>query len=221
MTNEEDFRSWVQAEEWYQTIELSGGITTRGSVDSRQRMHFLEGIDPRGKRVLDIGCNSGAYSLWAKRNGAREVIGIDLLDKRLEQARRLAAHEKLDITFSNRDLFTLHELGTFDLVMCFAVVTEIQNVFGALGAISRVIGKRALLELSLAKPIAYVSSSKNFRRGYDGLSRRTAVCEPRRTKHGWMIDPSLDVLRAVLGSEFKVKQLGESVRYDMVEITRS
>jgi ubiquinone/menaquinone biosynthesis C-methylase UbiE len=217
---EETFRNWVQSEEWYQTIELSGGITTRGSVDSRQRMRFLERIDPRDMRVLDIGCNSGAYSLWAKRNGAREVIGIDIQDKRLEQARKLAAHERLDITFTNRDLLTLHELGTFDLVMCFAVVTEIQDLFGALGAIARVIGKQALLELNLAKPVAYVSRSKNFIRGYPGISRRTAVCEPRHTKHGWMIDPSLDVLAAVFGSQFRVRELGESVRYDMVEITR-
>ncbi|HEU0030813.1 MAG TPA: class I SAM-dependent methyltransferase [Kofleriaceae bacterium] len=219
MTNE-DFQTWVRREEWYQTIELSGGVTTKGSVDSRKRYPALERIDVRGKRVLDIGCNSGAYSLWAKRHGAREVIGIDIQDKRLEQARQLARHEGLDITFANRSLYDVGALGRFDVVFCFAVLTENPDLFGALKAITSVVGDKLLLELHLAKPIAYVSKSKNYRIGYASMPRWKAVLEPRKAKHGWMIDPSLEVLRTVVGDEFRVEDRGPSVRYDLVEITR-
>jgi ubiquinone/menaquinone biosynthesis C-methylase UbiE len=219
MTSEE-FRTWVRSEEWYQTIELSGGVTTQGSVDSRQRYKFLERLDVRGKRVIDIGCNSGAYCFWAKRNGAREVVGVDLQDKRLEQARKIAQYEQLDVKFVNHSLFDLAQLGKFDVVMCFAVVTEIPDLFGALKAIAGVIGERALIELSLAKPIAYVSRSKNYLRGFGKLPRWKAVLEPRNTKHGWVMDPSLEVMGAVLGEEFEVTELGPSVRYQMVEVRR-
>ncbi|MGE0396543.1 MAG: class I SAM-dependent methyltransferase [Kofleriaceae bacterium] len=218
----DEYRAWVQAEEWYQTIELSNGLVTRGSVDSRARIGLLEKhLDVRGKRVIDIGCNSGAYCFWAKRQGAREVVGVDIFEKRIVQARTLAAHEGLDVSFETRGVTDLAELGTFDVVMCFAVLTEVPDLLGALNGIKRAIGSVGLLELSLAKPIAYVSRSRNFLRGYRGISRRKAVLELREHKHGWMIDPSLEVVETVLGPEFRVQDLGQSVRYQMLKIERT
>lgn len=218
---DDQFRAWVQAEEWYQTIELSNGITTRGSVDSRARIALLDKhLDVRGKRVIDIGCNSGAYCFWAKQRGAREVVGVDIFEKRILQARTLAAHEGIDISFQTRGIADLAELGPFDVVMCFAVLTEIPDLLGALNALKKAIGGVGLLELSLAKPIAYLSHSKNYVRGYKGISRRKAVLELREHKHGWMIDPSLEVVETILGPELSVEDLGPSVRYQMLKIQR-
>jgi SAM-dependent methyltransferase len=220
MTDEE-FRAWVQAEEWYQTIELSNGLTTRGSVDSRARIALLEKhLDVRGKRVIDIGCNSGAYCFWAKKRGAREVVGVDILEKRIVQARTLAQHEKADISFQMRGIAELGDLGPFDVVMCFAVLTEVPDLLGALSALKKAIGGVGLLELSLAKPLVYFSHSKNFVRGYNGIARRKALLELREHKHGWMLAPSLEVVETVLGSDFSVTDLGPSVRYQMLKINR-
>lgn len=40
-------------------------------------LHTLEGIDFRGKTVLDLGCGEGVLGLYALKNGARKVIGVD------------------------------------------------------------------------------------------------------------------------------------------------
>ncbi len=216
-----EFSAWVEAEEWYQTIELSSGITTRGSVDSRARIALLEEhLDVRGRRVIDIGCNSGAYCLWAKRRGAREVVGVDIFEKRILQARTIAAHEGADITYHHRGIEDIAELGSFDVVMCIAVLTEIPDLLGALAALQHAIGGVGLVELSLAKPLGYLSSSRTFLRGYKSLPRRKAVLELRENKHAWMIDPSLEVVETVFGPEFSVEDLGPSVRYQMLKIER-
>lgn len=38
--------------------------------------------DPRGKSVLVVGAGAGTEMLWSIKNGAREVVGIDVLEQR-------------------------------------------------------------------------------------------------------------------------------------------
>ena len=39
---------------------------------------FPEGIDFKGKRIIDLGCGHGALACIAARDGAEEVLGIDI-----------------------------------------------------------------------------------------------------------------------------------------------
>ena len=64
------------------------------------------------------------------------MVGIDIIETRLEQARELAKKEGYDISYLNKRIFDLSELGQFDIVFCFAVVTELSDLFGALEALS-------------------------------------------------------------------------------------
>lgn len=220
MTREE-LRSWIDGQEWYQTIALSNGLVTPGRIDSRRRHPFLEQIDVKDRRVLDIGCNSGAYSLWAKRRGAREVIGVDIDEKRLEQGRQLALHEGLDVAFHRRSLLEIEDLGRFDVVLCFAVLTEIRDLLGGLEAVRGAIGRVGLVELALARPLVYLSRSRAFGSGFKALGGRNAVLELRKHKRGWMFVPTLEVVSTVLGAEFEIFDQGPSVRYQMLEIRRT
>ena len=45
---------------------------------SNAKPAFLELIDPRGLRVLDLGCGGGYNGALLKRAGAREVVGVEL-----------------------------------------------------------------------------------------------------------------------------------------------
>lgn len=65
------------------------GFLSPGGPEEVARV--LDGLDLRGKRVLDIGCGSGAIAvLMAQDYGAAEVIGIDVEDDVCNAARRLA-----------------------------------------------------------------------------------------------------------------------------------
>lgn len=48
-------------------------------------------VDPNGKRIADIGCGGGIYSLMWHALGAREVTGIDFSEQMVDRAGEQAA----------------------------------------------------------------------------------------------------------------------------------
>ena len=212
---------WIASRDWYQTIELSNGLVTPGRTATNRRLSYLRQIDFGDKRVLDVGCNSGQYALFAKQRGAREVVGVDLDEGRLEQARVLADSEGLDVTFERCDLLDVPKLGQFDVVLCIAVVTEVPDLFGALDALKRVIGSFAFLELDLARPLAYLSLPRVRKPLAGRIPRRRALAEVRQTKQGRLVlSPTFEVLAGAFGDDFVLKDRGQGVKYQMVDVFR-
>ncbi len=219
-TTKEEYKGWIDSQDWYQTIELQNGLVTPGRFPTHKRIPALKTVDFEGKSVLDIGCNSGQNSLLAKAQGASKVVGVDVDARRLKQAGILARNEGLDVTFLNRSIFDLND-ERFDVVLCIAVLTEIPNFFEAVEKLKRVIGDYALLELDLAKPLLYLSFSKHWLRGHRNLSRRAAVSEVRELGDGrWVISPSFKVLQALFGDGFQLRRRKGGIRYDLVEVRR-
>jgi SAM-dependent methyltransferase len=220
--DKEAYQRWVDTENWYQTIELPSGVRTQGKFQTDQRCPLLAQVAFQDKRVLDIGCNSGQYSLFAKARGAREVIGIDLDEHRLYQAQMLALNEELDVTFRKQNLLETEDLGVFDIVLCFAVLTEIEDFFGAIKALKKLIGGQALTEIGLAhggwfpfNPRAWMKLIKHRKWPWQEFA------EIQHTRTGlWIIRPNLSVLKEAFGSEFKVEYKGPGLRYDSIEIRR-
>lgn len=69
-----------------------------------------------GTRLLDVGCGAGQLALIAARAGAA-VTGCDIATNWLEQARKRAAEEGLDIIFEEGDAESLpYRDGQFDAV---------------------------------------------------------------------------------------------------------
>jgi SAM-dependent methyltransferase len=66
---------------FYHCIQLAPDVTTRGYQEylplQAPVKRALDQLPIEGKRVLDIGCRDGLFSLQAERLGASEVIGID------------------------------------------------------------------------------------------------------------------------------------------------
>ncbi len=98
--------------------------------------HFLAPLaDPRGKSVLVVGAGAGTEMLWCLRNGAREVVGIDILVQRPAALQRAVQDLGIQPTppFSILPLRIeeAHTLGRrFDLVLS-------NNVFEHLTDLSR------------------------------------------------------------------------------------
>jgi SAM-dependent methyltransferase len=220
-STKEEYKAWVLEQDWYQTIELPSGITTPGKFPTQLRTPVFDTIDFKGKSVLDVGCNSGQHSFLAKVRGATRVVGVDVDEKRLNQARVLAEQEKLEATFEKGSIFDLAKYGQFDVVLCIAVLTEIEDFFGAVAELKKVIGEKAYIELALAEPLLYLSTSRQFFRGEGSLSRQKAVAEVREIKGGGLvISPTIEVLRVAFGPEFSIERKKGGVRYELVEITR-
>jgi 23S rRNA (cytosine1962-C5)-methyltransferase len=77
----------------------------------------------RGRRVLDLCCNTGGFAVYAKTlGGAAEVIGVDLDEQALALAKQNANLNQVQVRFVQADLFPwLRDvLGTgqrFDVVV--------------------------------------------------------------------------------------------------------
>ncbi len=74
-------------------------------VDQRDNRRFLASFC-KGKRVLDLCCNSGGFAVYAKAlGGADEVVGVDLDESALALARQNAGLNQVRVRFVQADLF--------------------------------------------------------------------------------------------------------------------
>ena len=96
-----------------------------------------------GATVLDIGCNAGFYSIQMKRRGAGRVLGIDIDDRYLNQARFAANTLQLDIEFEKRSVYDVESIqGQFDYVFLMGVFYHLRYPLYALDqVIKKVAGK--------------------------------------------------------------------------------
>lgn len=162
----EEIYKWIEDgircfREWYQPVDFGNGIVAHVTVPPhwRPRPDLLNdntrGLakwnyivkkhipDVREKRVLDLGCNSGLFSIELTRMGAREVIGIDrnteiryrstdtpppqevvAQAEFVKKAFELLNGVKYPITYIAHDIGRLQELGLgrFDLILALCVV---------------------------------------------------------------------------------------------------
>lgn len=147
---DEKIKKWIDSQTWYQKIQLSNGLQTPGTIDSKTRLKLLKGVDVSGKSVIDIGCNSGYYCLWSKNQGATHVVGVDINEQRIQQAKTIAEIERAPIEYHLMPISEVEKLGQFDVVFCFAVLTEIPDILGSLKALASVIRHEAYIELAAA-----------------------------------------------------------------------
>ncbi len=65
--------------------------TLRASIYRRFELTFEHLGDLGGRRVLDVGCGGGRYSVMAHQLGAAHVVGVDFAENMIALARDLAA----------------------------------------------------------------------------------------------------------------------------------
>lgn len=80
-----------------------------------------------GKRVLDLGCNAGYWSLCAVESGCAYVLGIDGRPMHVDQANLVfetKGVERSRYDFRCANLFDVmaEDLGSFDLVLCLGLL---------------------------------------------------------------------------------------------------
>lgn len=65
--------------------------------------HQLKDMFPdlKGKKVLDLGCGYGWHCKYAAEQGAAEVLGLDLSEKMIAEARKRNADEKITYKICN------------------------------------------------------------------------------------------------------------------------
>jgi SAM-dependent methyltransferase len=153
--------------QWHYEIDLAGHRTPifdRRFVNRhRQRQDYLWppllrlcGGSLRGKRVLDLGCNAGFWSLAAVESGCDFVLGIDGRAMHVEQAELVFEVKGIDrgrYVFRRANVLDLAgaDLGSFDVVLCLGVFYHVAKHVSLLEWITGLNTDVLLIDTNLAR----------------------------------------------------------------------
>ena len=105
-----------------------------------------------GKRVLDVACNCGGFSLEAAESGADYVLGIDVTPKYIEQAnvlKRAFSADNVDFDLISIEDLDPDRVGTFDVVLNFGILYHLENPVLAMKRLSAVATDVMVVETAL------------------------------------------------------------------------
>ncbi len=87
-----------------------------GGLDAAPEWPALQSLLPpmQGLKVVDLGCGYGWFSRWASEHGAHSVLGLDVSEKMLEQARNTTSAANIQYARADLEQLDLAE-GSFDL----------------------------------------------------------------------------------------------------------
>jgi len=155
--------------EWFHNLDLRGVQTAPnhflGDFPNVKWRHICQAIPDNltGATILDIGCNGGFYSIQMKLRGADYVLGIDVDDRYLDQARFAAATLNVDIDFKRCSVYEVDQIsGQFDYVLFMGVFYHLRY---PLYALDRVI-KKVKSKLVFQTMIRGSEDAKQWRENY-------------------------------------------------------
>ncbi len=107
----------------------------------------------RDKRVLDLGCGTGANAVVMAQSGAK-VIGIDLSQSMLELAQQQAASAKVKVELRQGDIAELAWLRaeSIEFALCVEVLAEVPDLDRTLRQIHRVLQPASTFVFTHAHP---------------------------------------------------------------------
>ena len=139
--------------EWFHNLDLYGVSTAPnhflGDFPNVKWKPISTAIaeDLTGASVLDIGCNGGFYSIALKKRGAQRVLGVDIDDRYLKQARFAARVLGLDIEFEKRSVYEIDSLpGQFDYVFFMGVFYHLRYPVYALDKVVKKVGGKLVFQ---------------------------------------------------------------------------
>lgn len=209
--------------QWGYRFEFEGGVSTpvlyRGVINrhEQRRRYFFDALlrvtggSLSGRRVLDLGCNSGFWSLNAIEAGAEFVLGIDAEPTYIEQAELVfeaKAVERSRFSFERANLFEYDFAGRqFDVVLCLGLMEHISKPVELFEIIDRVGAEIVVIDTALSRSRSSCFEVSSL---YDP---RTAV------EHELVLVPSRRALVELAGEfGFKVMPLAHEIT-DFVGMT--
>ena len=166
MDDEEIRRRIASFPRWHYEFDLKGNRTPIFSQAyvSRHRERKRYFFDPvvellggslKGKRVLDLGCNAGFWSLCAIEAGCDFVLGIDGRQMHVDQANfvfEVKAVERDRYRFDLANIFdlTLADFGRFDVVLCLGLLYHVSKPMELMERIAEVNSDIVIVDTKLS-----------------------------------------------------------------------
>jgi len=116
--------------------------------------HVLEKMLPcfDGKRVLDLGCGFGWHCQYAAQHGAKYVLGIDLSEKMLDEARKMNRFDSVEYKRMAIEDFD-YEPNTFDVVLSSLAFHYVKSFDDVCRKIHRCLSEGGVFIFSAEHPV--------------------------------------------------------------------
>ncbi len=102
-----------------------------------------------GTNVLEIGCGDGGNLLPFAKLGC-SVVGCDIADMRINDARKFFSEEHVEAKFIACDAFLLKDLeNQFDIILCHDVIEHIYDKIGFMTKCKKLLKSNGELYLCL------------------------------------------------------------------------
>ena len=141
-------------EGWQEMVEA---LKSGGFSDFDQTMtQTLQGLGIKGRRAVQIGCNNGRELLSLPSLGAVPALGIDISEKFLDQARRLAQIAGSDCRFLRADIYELPgDVPTdFDLgLITIGVLNWMPDIGRFFDVVAELLGPDGILVIYETHPV--------------------------------------------------------------------
>lgn len=153
----------------------------------------------RDARVLDLGCGLGFFAREARARGAREVVGVDISERMLHEAR--ARTDDPRIVYVRADLEQFEpERGAFDLVVSSLALHYVADYPGIVRRVAAWLRPDGRFAFSVEHPIYTAAGTTAWHTGPDGVALHWPVDRyrdegPRRTR--WFVDGVVKYHRTV------------------------
>jgi len=154
VSNTQIYNRIISFDRWHYQFEIGGYKTPIFQTDhinrhkQRKRYFFdplvsLLGGSLEGKRILDLGCNAGFWSLCAIESGCDYVYGIDGRQMHIDQANfifEVKGINKNRYFFKCGNVFDIlnKDIGEFDVVFCLGLLYHISKPVTLLENISNI-----------------------------------------------------------------------------------
>jgi SAM-dependent methyltransferase len=150
-------------------------------------------------RILDLGCGLGYFAREARARGARSVLGVDISDRMLAEARERGSDAGISYVQSSLETF-MPAADSYDLVVSMLALHYIAD-FAAL--VRRVVGclvPGGRFAFSVEHPVFTANGTTDWHRGPDGAPLHWPVDHYRdegERRTTWFVDGVVKYHRTV------------------------
>lgn len=137
-----------QTQTWNHNFKIQDGVETQPKVQKSQGKNLIkfnrlnnlfEEIGIKEKRILDLGCNEGFFSIEMYKKGAKEILGIDIDKNRIKKARfiKKILNIREEVLFEIMDIYSkdFKNLKKFDICLCLGFIHRIPDPVSAIFSI--------------------------------------------------------------------------------------
>lgn len=198
---------WEGASESYQkesNIPLS--IHYGPGSPGENQLKLLGNI--KGKKILEIGCGGAQCGIAMAKKGAK-VIGIDISEKQLEFAKKLAQRNKVRIKFYLGDIKNLKQIKSEsqDIVFSAWALHYVDNLTKCFKEVYRVLRKGGLFIFSLDHP--FFRTAIKTKESYFKTGEYTEVFSDKSKKFVAYTHTVSELFNTLVGEGFIVKKIVE------------